>query len=255
MRRRVEEREIERREAAPVALTSAGSAARAGVIARLQREAGNHAVAALLARAPAGLDTEPHEGGDASGLLDLPAPGVEVVGDLLGDAACAQWIVDGAARGFVEWTATNSQRQRTKLAAGEKLSGTDPSAASSAAARRTTAARSTSTSSTGPARTAPSRSRRRRARSRPARTGSGSRSRASSSPATSSSTSARPPRRRRRHMATHVDGAWVETKASGQAISRLRSATLKAAITELNGAGYSIHVFPDNDNHIHIQNP
>ena len=93
--------------------------------------------------------------------------------------------------------------------------------------------------------------------------------------ATSSSTCARRPPRRRparqcrprspsaslkkfvgtRYTATYKDGAWEEKKAAGQAISRLKSATLKAAIAELNGKGYKIYVFPDNDNHIHIQNP
>ena len=47
----------------------------------------------------------------------------------------------------------------------------------------------------------------------------------------------------------------MDKKAGGQAIDRLKSATLKAAIAELNGKGYKIYVFPDNDNHIHIQNP
>ena len=58
-----------------------------------------------------------------------------------------------------------------------------------------------------------------------------------------------------RYTATFADGKWVDAKTSGQAIDRLKSATLKAAITELNGKGYKIYVFPDNDNHIHIQNP
>jgi hypothetical protein len=32
----------------------------------------------------------------------------------------------------------------------------------------------------------------------------------------------------------------------------LRSAALRTAIRQLNAAGYSIGVFPDNDDHIHI---
>jgi len=41
--------------------------------------------------------------------------------------------------------------------------------------------------------------------------------------------------------------------ASGSAVTRLKSADLKKAIKDLNSNGYSIYVFPDNDNHIHIQ--
>jgi hypothetical protein len=58
-----------------------------------------------------------------------------------------------------------------------------------------------------------------------------------------------------RYTSTFKDGAWEDKEAGGQAISRLKSSTLKAAIAELNGKGYKIYVFPDNDNHIHIQNP
>jgi len=58
-----------------------------------------------------------------------------------------------------------------------------------------------------------------------------------------------------RYTSTFKDGAWEDKKAGGQAIDRLKSSTLKAAISELNGKGYKIYVFPDNDNHIHIQNP
>jgi hypothetical protein len=36
-------------------------------------------------------------------------------------------------------------------------------------------------------------------------------------------------------------------------VTRLKSADLKEAIKDLNADGYSIYVFPDNDNHIHIQ--
>jgi hypothetical protein len=41
--------------------------------------------------------------------------------------------------------------------------------------------------------------------------------------------------------------------ASGSAVTRLKSADLKKAIKDLNANGYSIYVFPDNNNHIHIQ--
>ena len=58
-----------------------------------------------------------------------------------------------------------------------------------------------------------------------------------------------------RYTSTYKDGAWEDKEAGGQAISRLKSSTLKAAIAELNGKGYKIYVFPDNHNHIHIQNP
>jgi hypothetical protein len=58
-----------------------------------------------------------------------------------------------------------------------------------------------------------------------------------------------------RFTAEFKDGAWVKTKTTGQAFDRLKSSTLKTAITELNGKGYKIYVFPDNDRHIHIQNP
>ncbi|MDP9294583.1 MAG: hypothetical protein M3O90_09210 [Actinomycetota bacterium] len=40
---------------------------------------------------------------------------------------------------------------------------------------------------------------------------------------------------------------------SGSAVTRLKSADLKKAITDLKGKGVSIYVFPDNDNHIHVQ--
>ena len=46
---------------------------------------------------------------------------------------------------------------------------------------------------------------------------------------------------------------WDIATAGGSAVSHLRSADLKKAIHDLNAAGYSIYVFPDNDNHIHIQ--
>ena len=46
---------------------------------------------------------------------------------------------------------------------------------------------------------------------------------------------------------------WDVADAGGSAVSHLRSADLRKAIRDLNGSGYSIYVFPDNDNHIHIQ--
>jgi len=60
-------------------LASADPARRAAAVARLQRSAGNHAVAAAIMRTPADtgvaetpeLDAEPHGGGDASGLIGL----------------------------------------------------------------------------------------------------------------------------------------------------------------------------------------
>jgi hypothetical protein len=58
-----------------------------------------------------------------------------------------------------------------------------------------------------------------------------------------------------RYTSAYKDGEWHDAKAGGQAIDRLKSSTLKAAIAELNGKGYTIYVFPDNNNHIHIQSP
>jgi hypothetical protein len=46
---------------------------------------------------------------------------------------------------------------------------------------------------------------------------------------------------------------WDIATAGGSAVSYLRSADLKKAIHDLNAAGYGIYVFPDNDNHIHVQ--
>ena len=59
----------------------------------------------------------------------------------------------------------------------------------------------------------------------------------------------------KRFTSTYANGKWTDTKVAGSAVGHLKSATLKTATTELNGAGYDIYVFPDNDNHIHIQNP
>jgi hypothetical protein len=46
---------------------------------------------------------------------------------------------------------------------------------------------------------------------------------------------------------------WDTAVAGDQAVGHLRSADLRKAIGDLNKAGYSIYVFPDNDNHIHVQ--
>ena len=59
----------------------------------------------------------------------------------------------------------------------------------------------------------------------------------------------------KRLASTYANGKWTDTKVAGSAVGRLESATLNTATTELNGAGCDIYVFPDNDNHIHIQNP
>jgi hypothetical protein len=46
---------------------------------------------------------------------------------------------------------------------------------------------------------------------------------------------------------------WDTAVAGDQAVGHLRSADLRKAIGDLNKAGYSIYVFPDNDSHIHVQ--
>jgi hypothetical protein len=46
---------------------------------------------------------------------------------------------------------------------------------------------------------------------------------------------------------------WTTKKAGGGAFDQLKSEELKKGINELNAHGYTIYVFPDNDNHIHIQ--
>ena len=46
---------------------------------------------------------------------------------------------------------------------------------------------------------------------------------------------------------------WETAKASGRAVDHLKSDLLKKEIANLNKVGYTIYVFPDNDNHIHIQ--
>src|SRR4051812_35113739 len=145
MRRKTDERseaEAQREDEAPAA------APPAALIARLQQSAGNRAVSALLARqtaAPAELDTEPHEGGDAAGLLELlgpqddgaqfdavtefagkadptavPQKEADPIADWLAKAPAtnaeyAQWIVDGVTHGFVIWTGKDSKAQMEKL--------------------------------------------------------------------------------------------------------------------------------------------
>jgi hypothetical protein len=46
---------------------------------------------------------------------------------------------------------------------------------------------------------------------------------------------------------------WDIATGGGQAVDHIKSADLKKAIRDLNHDGYGIYVFPDNDNHIHIQ--
>src|SRR5215204_6217435 len=151
MRRRAqEEREPDAREER----STPAAPAPAAFIARLQQTAGNRAVTALLARQPLEYDTEPHEGGDASGLLDVlgpqeqadtpevaapapaPAPTAAATPDPVGawaakapatNAEYAQWIIDGVPLGFVVWSpGMGAQKQMEDLAAGKTVKGTDP---------------------------------------------------------------------------------------------------------------------------------
>jgi hypothetical protein len=49
---------------------------------------------------------------------------------------------------------------------------------------------------------------------------------------------------------------WDAKGAGGSAFDHIKSAELKKAIKDLNAdKGFEIYVFPDNDNHIHIQSP
>jgi hypothetical protein len=50
-----------------------------------------------------------------------------------------------------------------------------------------------------------------------------------------------------------VPAGWTIKAAGPAAVAALKSAALKQAIHDLNAAGYDIYVFPDNNNHIHIQ--
>jgi hypothetical protein len=114
-------------------------------------------VTALLARQPLEYDTEPHEGGDASGLLDVLGPqeqgpeladtpqvaaaperagAVSSTPDPVGawaakapatNAEYAQWVIDGVPLGFVVWSpGMGAQKQMEDLAAGKTVKGTDP---------------------------------------------------------------------------------------------------------------------------------
>jgi hypothetical protein len=332
MRRRAqEEREPDAREER----STPAAPAPAAFIARLQQTAGNRAVTALLARQPLEYDTEPHEGGDASGLLELlgpqdevaeladtpavaaPAAAADPVGDWTAKAPAtnaeyAQWIIDGVAHGFVIWSpGMGAQKQMEDLAAGKTVKGTDPAKPAILGSLKTikslVGARVTKwrgdetkpkdplsvgsflrgpgahggraidingfdwTGTNGPAQVEEA------LRALPAGSyGIGlpfqgqffpkdewldERKKAAVAAAGEGGTPAAITEASlqkwvgTRYTATYADGKWVDAKTSGQAIDRLKSATLKAAITELNGKGYKIYVFPDNDNHIHIQSP
>jgi hypothetical protein len=47
--------------------------------------------------------------------------------------------------------------------------------------------------------------------------------------------------------------AWETPLAGDRAVDHIKSKDLRKAIHDLNAAGYSIYVFPDNDSHIHVQ--
>ena len=50
-----------------------------------------------------------------------------------------------------------------------------------------------------------------------------------------------------------IPPGWKLTGGGGSAFGSLKSATLKKEIKDLNAAGYDIYVFPDNENHLHVQ--
>ena len=50
-----------------------------------------------------------------------------------------------------------------------------------------------------------------------------------------------------------VPAGWKIKGGGGSAVSALKSASLKKGIKDLNAAGYDIYVFPDNENHLHVQ--
>ncbi len=50
-----------------------------------------------------------------------------------------------------------------------------------------------------------------------------------------------------------VPPGWKLKPGGGSAVGALKSATLKKGIKDLNAAGYDIYVFPDNENHLHVQ--
>jgi hypothetical protein len=58
---------------------------------------------------------------------------------------------------------------------------------------------------------------------------------------------------RRKTEGTKDKPGWDMTRATGRAVDYLKSESLKKEIANLNKRGYTIYVFPDNDNHIHIQ--
>ncbi len=321
------EREPEQREATPAAPPPVH------MIARLQQAAGNRAVTAMLAREPLEYVAEPHEGGDAQGLLDAlgpqeeapqleaevadaatpaPAPAAaDPVADWMAkapgtNAEYAQWVIDGVPLGFVIWSpGMGAQKQMEDLAAGKTVKGTDPTKPAILGSLKTikalAGARVTKwradetkpkvplsvgsflrgpgahggraidingfdwTGANGPAQVEEA------LRALPADAyGIGlpfqgqffpkaewlkTRKDAAGDPPTDITEPSLEKFVGTRYTSAFKDGAWEDKKAGGQAIDRLKSATLKAAIAELNGKGYKIYVFPDNDNHIHIQNP
>jgi hypothetical protein len=305
------------------------------LIARLQQTAGNRAVTAMLAREPLEYVTEPHEGGDASGLLNAlgpeeaeppqlePAaaadtaqpPAAATAPDPVAawtartpatNAEYAQWIIDGVALGFVIWTPQmGAQKQMEALAANKTVKGTDPTkpeilgslkTIKTLAGARVSKWRADETKpkdplsvgsflrgpgahggraidingldwtgTNGPAQVEEA------LRALPADSyGIGlpfqgqffpksewldERKKNAGDPPADITQPSLQKFVGTRYTSTFKDGAWEDKKAGGQAIDRLKSSTLKAAIAELNGKGYKIYVFPDNDNHIHIQNP
>jgi hypothetical protein len=310
---------------------SGAPAPAAPLITRLQQSAGNHAVAALLAREPLDYVAAPHEGGDASqlagilgdrageqlALADVPEPPgapppapaqADPVDEWLArkvatNAEYAKWISDGVTHGFVVWTGRDSEAQLKKLGDNQKVGSTDPAQAEILGGLKTiralvlgkavkwTADRSKPketvgvgsfirgqsphdgraidvngldwTGAKGPAQVEEA------LRALPAGSyGIGLPFQGQFFPRDEwldERKKADPPADitspslvkwvGTRYTSTYKDGRWEDRKAGGQAVDRLKSATLKAAIAELNGKGYSIYVFPDNDNHIHIQNP
>jgi hypothetical protein len=50
-----------------------------------------------------------------------------------------------------------------------------------------------------------------------------------------------------------IPPGWKLKSGGGSAFPTLKSAELKKAIKDLNANGYDIYVFPDNENHLHVQ--
>jgi hypothetical protein len=294
------------------------------MIARLQQTVGNRAVTAMLAREPLEYVAEPHEGGDAAGLLAAlgpadaaadvadaaPPAAPDPIGDWTGrslatNAEYAQWIVDGAGLGFVVWSpGMGAQKQMEDLAAGKTVKGTDPSKPAVISGLKTIKAlvdgrvakwradeakpkdpvsvgsfirgpgghdgRSIDvngfdwTGANGPVQVEEA------LRALPAGSyGIGLPFQGQFFPksewlkerkAAAGDQDVTEPSLEKfvgtRYTSKNLgEGKWEDKKASGQAIDRLKSTTLKTAIADLNGKGYKIYVFPDNDNHIHIQSP